>query len=127
MLLAYADGINDFLDGVGLFNDDQTAKLLPPEFVLLGNTRPDPWHPVDTLATMRLIFLHLSFSWTTDYLRDLLSNLENGELRSIADELAPFRAEHTIDLMSILDDDDMKASGLYDEKTIMEKFNEANE
>jgi len=55
------------------------------------------------------------------------SNLENGELRSIADELSPFRAEHTIDLMSILDDDDMKASGLYDEKTIMEKFHEANE
>lgn len=55
----------------------------------------------------------------------MLSNLENGELRSIADELAPFRAEHTIDLMSILDDDDMKAAGLYDDKTIMEKFNDA--
>jgi acyl-homoserine lactone acylase PvdQ len=106
-----------------MFNEDQTAKMLPPEFVLLGNSRPDPWHPVDSLATMRLIFLHLSFSWTTDYLRDLLSSLENGELRSIADELAPFRAEHTIDLMTILDDDDMKADGLYDEKTIMEKFN----
>jgi hypothetical protein len=87
-----------------MFNEDQTAKMLPPEFVLL-------------------IFLHLSFSWTTDYLRDLLSTLENGELRSIADELAPFRAEHTIDMMTILDDDDMKADGLYDEKTIMEKFN----
>ena len=74
---------------------------------------------------MRLVFFHISFSWTNDLLRDIFANLENGELRSIRDELVPFMESNTIDLMSILNDVDMKQGGLYDEETIMEKYKAA--
>ena len=52
--------------------------------MLLGNTRPDPWHPVDSLASLRLIFFHISFSWTNDLLRDILTDIDLN-----ADEIAP--------------------------------------
>ena len=127
LLQAYSDGVNDFIDGVGLFSDHQTAKLFPPEIYLLGITKPEPWHPIDVLATLRLVFFHLSFSWTNDLLRDIIGNLENGELRSMRDQLVPFMEENTIDLMSILNKDDMKQGDLFDEKTIREKYEAAKE
>ena len=41
------------------------------------------------------------------------------------DQLAPFMEENTIDLMSILNEDDMKQGGHYDEVTLMEKYRAA--
>ena len=37
---AYADGVNDFLNGVGLLKGSarRTGYLMPPEFILLGIT-----------------------------------------------------------------------------------------
>jgi acyl-homoserine lactone acylase PvdQ len=60
MLWAYSNGVNDFLTGVG----GQTAYLLPPEFLVLGHTSVDPWHPVDSLTLLRLINFHLSYNWS---------------------------------------------------------------
>ena len=36
ILEAYADGVNDFIQGVGYFHDEITAFYLPPEFFALG-------------------------------------------------------------------------------------------
>ena len=43
------------------------------------------------------------------------------------DELVPSMEANTIDLMSILNDDDMKQGGLYDEETLMEKYKAAKQ
>jgi len=41
-------------------------------------------------------------------LRDILSNLEDGELKDIVDEIVPYNSEFAYNLKSVLDDDDMK-------------------
>ena len=53
-----------------------------------------------------------------DLLRDIIGNLENGELRNLRDELVPFMMKDTIDFQSILSEDDMKKDGLFDEVTL---------
>lgn len=44
---AYADGINAFVRGIDTFGSNPTARLLPPEFILLGITKENwrPWTP----------------------------------------------------------------------------------
>ena len=64
-LQAYADGVNDFINGIGYFHEEITAFYLPPEFYALNLTQKiDPWTPVDTLSLMRLINFHLSYNWS---------------------------------------------------------------
>ena len=48
---AYCDGINDFVKGVGMFEQEQTARALPPEFLLFGITSDsfEPYEPKDIL------------------------------------------------------------------------------
>ena len=57
---AYSDGVNDFLEGVGYFHDEITAFYLPPEFIALGIKKVEPWHPIDSLALLRLVNFHLT-------------------------------------------------------------------
>ena len=40
-------------------------------------------------------------------LRDILSNLEDGELKDLVEELVPFNSEFAHNLKSVLDDEDM--------------------
>lgn len=62
-LQAYSDGVNDFVQGVSLSaaEQEQTARLLPPEFLVFGITQEsfEPWTPVDCLMISRLIQFHL--------------------------------------------------------------------
>ena len=109
LLMAYADGVNDYLDGVGIMNQDRTGYILPPEFYTLGiQGKIAKWTPVDSLALMKVINFHLSANWNLDLLRDILASLEDGELKDMVNELTPFGAEFTHGLQSALDDDDMK-------------------
>ena len=70
--------------------EDQTAYTLPPEFHVLGITEVEPWTPIDSLSLMRVINFHLSWNWAQDLLREILGDLEEGELKDIVEELLPF-------------------------------------
>ena len=61
---------------------------------------------------MRLINFHLSYNWSQDLLRDIFSNLENGELKDLVEELVPFNSEFAFNFKSVLDEDDMKQDNL---------------
>ena len=54
---AYCDGVNDFFDGVNLFGEDPTARLLPPEFIVFGITKENwrPWYPGDIISIAKLL------------------------------------------------------------------------
>ena len=55
---AFSDGVNDYVEGVALFSNDQkTARLLPPEFLAFGITveNYEPWTPIDSLLMFRLV------------------------------------------------------------------------
>lgn len=52
------------------------------------------WHPVDSLALLKLFSFHLSADWNEELMRDIFDNLP-GELPSeIVDELVPFNMDH---------------------------------
>lgn len=126
VLQAYADGVNDFLEGIGYFHDEITAFYYPPEFYALGianEKRVEPWHPVDSLALLRLMNFHLSHNWIHDLLRDIIANLEKGELKDLAEEMISFSDKHSFNLTTILDEDDMKKSGLFDPTPLNERYN----
>jgi acyl-homoserine lactone acylase PvdQ len=63
ILQSYCDGINDFVDGIGLTKVNSTAKLLPPEFYAVGLDKFEPWTPINTLALLKLLNFHLSWNW----------------------------------------------------------------
>jgi len=46
------------------------------------------------------------------------------DLADLADEINPFKSEDFIDLVTIIDDDDLKKFGQFDEKTLLEKYYE---
>lgn len=55
LLEAYAEGVNAFLTRpTGLLE-----QRLPPEFLLLRH-RPEPWHPADSVAVVKMMALNLS-------------------------------------------------------------------
>lgn len=60
LLQAYADGVNDFIAGIGYFHDEITAFYKPPEFYALGIDEVEPWHPVDSLSLLKLTNFHLT-------------------------------------------------------------------
>jgi len=46
-------------------------------------------------------------------------------LAELAEEINPFLSENFIDMVTILEDDDLRKEGQYDEKTLMEKYYES--
>ena len=74
----YTNGVNDYIDGVGMFKQDATASTFPPEFHVLTGGKVDPWSPIDTLVILKLVNFHLSFNWSQDLLREVLGRLEGG-------------------------------------------------
>jgi len=77
LLQAYADGVNDYIEGVGILTEDSTGNLLPPEFYALGiHKNVNAWTPVDSLVMMKILNFHLTGNWNHDLLRDILSKIE---------------------------------------------------
>lgn len=90
MFQAYADGVNDFVDSIRVggyvpgVNDffeenfgigDGSANLLPPEFYLFG-LEIEPWTPIDSLCSISLIGLSLTWDWAQDMQREI-TKMEN--------------------------------------------------
>ena len=59
MLKAYAAGVNTIA---------QSGRALPLEYRLLGVT-PEPWEPMHSLASLKLLALGLSMNWDTELQR----------------------------------------------------------
>ena len=81
--------------------------LLPPEFIALGISNLEKWHPIDSLAVMRLINFHLSYNWSQDLLRHIISNQlgkVDPELVNLVDELVPYSTEHSYKMQTILNE-----------------------
>lgn len=72
LLQAYADGVNDFLEGVGYFHDEITSFYLPLEFKMFGIKKIEPWTLVDSLMLLNLMNFHYSYSWSQDLLREAI-------------------------------------------------------
>ena len=89
-LRAYADGINDFVDGVGFGFGGNSGHIMPIEFYAFS-IEWEPWTELDSLAIMRLTSLMMSFSFTVDIVREQLRHVP--EIEPFIDELMPFRAD----------------------------------
>ncbi|MDB5798221.1 MAG: penicillin acylase family protein [Paucimonas sp.] len=61
VLTAYADGVNAWLSHNG--------GPLPPEFLLTGAPRPEPWQPADSIAWQTMMAWDLAANWTQEILR----------------------------------------------------------
>jgi hypothetical protein len=55
-------------------------------------------------------------------LRSIFEDLEEGELKDLVEEIVPFSKEHAHNLISTLDDEDMKSVGLYSEVPLMQRY-----
>ena len=104
-LTEYAAGVNEFVD----------HNYLPIEYYIIG-VRFDEWTPIDTLTTCMLMQLHLTFNWPDEIYYSLIGDDE------LADKIFPFKEEHLYSgdkekygesITTIMDDDDLKQSGLY--------------
>ena len=49
------------------------------------------------------------------------------DLAEMAEEINPFTSENMFDLVTIIEDDDLKANGQYSERTLIEKYKEGME
>lgn len=71
---------------------------------------------------MGLINFHLTQNWSQDLLRAVLADIEDGELKDMVEELAPFRKEYQHNVVSIMNEAEMKAEGLWSEATLTERY-----
>ena len=65
---AYADGLNDYVAGVG-FGLWPTGHIMPPEFYMFG-LEWEPYTVIDALALMRMLEVYTSLSWPYDLARE---------------------------------------------------------
>ena len=113
LLQAYTDGVNDFLEGIGYWHEEITAFHLPPEFYAFNIKKVEPWHPTDSLAIMNLMKFQMTQNWNSELLRDVIENLEDGQLKDMVDELVPFSNDAALNVTSIMNEEEMKAEGLW--------------
>ena len=74
-LHAFADGINDYVQGVSLTDSEsQTGRVLPAEFIAFGITQEtfEPWTPADTLIIYKLLSFSVTYDWGPTLHREAL-------------------------------------------------------
>lgn len=81
VLEAFSAGVNAYIEG----------SRLPVEFGLL-RYRPEPWHPVDTLAWGRFMAFSLSGNWEKEILRSWTVERFGAEVASELEALYPAEA-----------------------------------
>ena len=78
---------------------------MPIEFYAFSIEWRD-WTAIDSLAIMRLISLTMSFSFTTDIVREIFRYIP--ELKPLIDELLPFRSDlQSGNQWAVVDDDSL--------------------
>lgn len=114
-LQAYADGVNDYV---------ASLDVLPVEF-LLTQTTFEKWTPLDSLVFCKFMSWTLTHDWLTQLFRTRLATLLGKER---ACELIPCSEEYLYDpLTTILNDDDLKASGIYEKGSKRKPYTESIE
>jgi hypothetical protein len=114
--------VNDFISRVSL--SDGSARLLPPKFSCVWTlNKIKPWHPIDSLANILLINFSLTWDWAQDFAREV-NKMESEELREWADELTPSTSNYLVNMVTVLDESDVKRMGKYSEKTLGERYTE---
>ena len=83
----------------------------------------DPWTPQDSMAIMKMMELSLTWDWTQDWVREVLK-LESPELEKIAEIIVPFTQEYMKEMVTAIDDDDLKKMGQWSEKTLNQRYHE---
>ena len=120
VLQSYADGVNDYLDNIALMKSDYVAKLLPPEFYILNHTNPEPWTPTDSICLLKLFNFYLSWNWNQDRFREVIAQ---AGLEDLVEEILPFSAEYMHNLVTVLDEDDIKGTKHWSpDESITEKY-----
>ena len=109
MFQAYADGINDYISGIDTFGSNPTARLLPPEFLLLGINKENwtTWTPLDSFSCSMLMSFNLSWNWPNDLLREAFRQ-KHEDLEDLAEEIVPFARDMLAEVITIVDEEDLK-------------------
>ena len=90
-LQAFSNGINDFVDGIGVFSfGGNSGNMLPIEYYAF-EVEWEPWTEIDSVTFMRLTSLSMSFSFTTDIVREVFRHIP--DLEPFIDEILPFRSD----------------------------------
>jgi len=55
-------------------------------------------------------------------LKEVLSGLEDGALKDMVEELLPIGTKNSINVTTVVTEDDMKKEGLADEQTLWERY-----
>jgi len=116
ILQAYADGVNDYVNNLGFGKAQSTGYLMPPEFIVLGVKEFRPWTPTDSLCILKLLNFHLSWNWGQDLLREVISQ---AGLDDMVEEIIPFTAEFTHNLVTVIDPEDIKGTKLWSDETLV--------
>jgi len=112
VLQAYADGVNDFVQGVDAFGGNPTGRILPPEFILFGINKETfvPWSPADSITCIKMMGFNLTWNWANDLLREAFRQ-RSEELEEILDDLIPFTSDKLPETLTIVDEEDLKYWG----------------
>lgn len=108
VLQTYSDGVNAYVANVSLTGAESSGKLFPPEMIALGMKGIEPWTPQDTLALSRMMGLQLTWNFSLDYTREAVRQM-HPDLAELVEELIPFTSNFMQDLVTIMDEDDLKA------------------
>ena len=119
ILQAYADGVNDFVSHLGFNKANSSGIFLPPEFIVLGIAQFVPWVPSDTICVLKLLNFHLSWNWGQDLLREVL---EHAGLEDMIEEIFPFTAEFSHNLVTIIDPEDIKDTKFWSDQTLTDRY-----
>ena len=68
-----------------------------------------------------IMHMGITWDWLNDLVRDI-HKMESQELMELSEQLTPFSSHYLHNLVTILDDDDLKQMGRYSEKTLSERY-----
>lgn len=103
-IIAYADGINEFMKR-------ERQYIMPVEFVLVGAEWTE-WTPLDCLILIKFAFVNLVVDWQAELLRAKLAEYFDTK---IIEQIFPGRSEFHYDFSESFTDEELKLSGLFKE------------
>lgn len=97
---------------------------MPPEFYTFGISDLSqwrPWSPIDSLALLKYKSYYLSWNWQNDLAREALRQ-KHPDLAEMAEEINPFTSVNMVDMVTIIDDLDLRKHNQYSELTLAERY-----
>ena len=70
---------------------------------------------------MSLIGFSLTWDWAQDFLREVNKN-QSEDLLLLADQLTPFTKNYLVNMVTVLDDEDLKVMGKFSEESLTDKY-----